>query len=238
MIEVSTSGVVEARERLRAGHGALAEAQGVLEAAKAAAERARAFAINARDRCTAVEEESRDIAIDRSISIRNAILAGETPTFESSPTLTANALAQKELEHRAAAAEIAQADLEAQAGEAMRAATQAQDAVRAAAQGVALAEANALAEQVLGLEAQALALRAFLGGSLSPVGQFPQMTEALKRVIVSTDDLGDVFLRRGDLWNASKAAATVWRDYVAELEVYPDARLNFDAPVAEEAQAA
>jgi hypothetical protein len=52
------SGAVEkARERLRAAHAAHAEAQQALDSAKAAAERARAFAVAAREQCTAVEEE-------------------------------------------------------------------------------------------------------------------------------------------------------------------------------------
>ena len=200
MNEERSNAVITARLRLHQAHAARAEAHRALDVANAAAERARNFAVAARERCAAVEEESRDLAIDRSIAIRNAILAGETPSFdEPSPTLTANALAQRELEHRATAAEIAQADLEAQAGEALRAATQADDALRDASQAVALAEAHMMATEVEEHESRALMLRARIGGSLSPAGQFPQMTEALRRVIVSTDIMGETFARRGDL---------------------------------------
>ena len=109
-----------ARARL-ALHQARAEAERALEAAKAAADRTRAFAIEARDRCSAIEEESRDIALDRSITVREALLAGETPNFEPLPAFTANAIALRELKSRAEAASIVAADLAAQESDAMRA---------------------------------------------------------------------------------------------------------------------
>jgi hypothetical protein len=111
--------------------------------------------------------------------------------------------------------------------------TQAREALREAAMAVALSEANLMAEEVERHEAVALALRARLGGSLSPVGQMPTLTAALRRVISSTDLLGerdDVFAHNGPLWIASKAAAEVWRDHVVRLMTEPDAELNFDAP--------
>ena len=187
-------------------------------------------------RCTAVEEETRDVAIDVSISIRNAILAGETPVFESSPTLTANALAQKELEHRAAAAEIALSDLEAQASEAMRAATAAADSVRAAGEALMLAEATAIAERVASLDAQSLALRVRLGGgAFAPIAVRGQaLSPVLPKVLRETDELGlapaFASLFAGELHWPMREAGRSWLKFIDELVLDPDAELNFDRP--------
>ena len=235
---MSGEAVAAARLRLRAAHAARTESQRVLETAKAAAGRARDFAVAARDRCTAVEEETRDAAIDVSISIRNAILAGETPVFESSPTLTANALVQKELEHRAAAAEIALSDLEAQASEAMRAATAAQGAVRAAAEALMIAEANGIAEAIERLENEALELRTTLGGgSYAPIAVRGQpLTPALMRVLQTADRMAEASIGdfAGRLHGPMRAAGRAWLHFIDELVERPDAELRFDEPPIEE----
>lgn len=200
-----------ARARLREAHAARSEALQALDAARDASARARKFAVAARDRCNAVEEESRDTAIDRSISIRNAILAGETPRFDDpSPTLTANAIAQKELEHRALAAEIAEGDLAAQEDEALRASTAAQDALRQAAEAVLNADAAHLAETIATLEAMALSLRVRLGGSsMSPIAtRGVTIPDVLARVLSESDTMSEKFV--GERWHAVRACAAVW----------------------------
>jgi hypothetical protein len=239
---MSAEAVAQARLRLHLAHTARAEAQRVLDAASEAVDRARDFAVAARDRCAAVEEETRDLAIDRSISIRNAILAGEVPSFdEPSPTLTANALAAKELEHRAAAAEIAQADLEAAESEAMRRVTAAEDAVRQAAEALMLAEANDIAEAIERLENEALELRTALGGgSYAPIAVRGQpLTPALMRVFQTTDRMAEASIGdfAGRLHGPMRAAGRSWLRYIDELVERPDAELSFDKPPAEEDKA-
>jgi hypothetical protein len=229
--------VVAARLRLHQAHSARIEANRALEVTRSASARAQAFAIKARDRCVSVEEENRDVALDRAIAVKSAILSGSEPTFEPLPALSANVVVLRELENCALAAELAEKDFAAAEDEALRAATAADDELRAAAQSVALAIAHEMAVEIEEHEGKALRLRALLGSSMSPVGQFPQMTDALRRVIVSTDNLGETFARRGDLWNASKRAASVWREHLDGLMADPDARLDFDPP-AEEAKAA
>ncbi len=189
---MTAEAVEKARQRLVEAHAARAEAQRVLADAKDAASRARQFAVAARDRCAAVEEETRDLAVDVSIAVRNAIIEGRTPMFESAPTLTANALAEREFAHRALAAEIAQGDLEAAAGEAQVAATRAEDEVRACAEALMLAEGTAIAEQVAALDAQALALRVRLGGgAFAPIAVRGQpLSPVLAKILRETDELG------------------------------------------------
>ena len=189
---MTAEAVVEVRLSLHAAHAARAEALAILDAARAAVERARQFAVAARDRCAAVEEETRDLAVDVSIAVRNAIIEGRTPMFESTPTLTANALAEREFAHRALVAEIAQGDLEAAAGEAQVAATSAEDEVRACAEALMLAEGTAIAEQVAALDAQALALRVRLGGgAFAPIAVRGQpLSPVLAKILRETDELG------------------------------------------------
>ena len=227
-----------ARAALRQAHRTRAEAQEALDAARAAADRARKFAVAARDRCNAIEEETRDTAIDRSISIRNAILAGETPRFDDpSPTVTANALAAKELEHRALAAEIAQADLEAQEDEALRASTAAQDQIRKCAEEVLNAEATHLAETIATLEATALSLRVRLGSSMSPIAtRGVPIPEVLARVLAESDTMSERFV--GERWHAVRACASVWAGYIDKLIADPSAQLEFNAPPEETKAAA
>lgn len=226
--------VEEARVLLVQAHRTRGEAERALDDARAAAERAHQFVEEARDHRDGLQEKSRSIAADRSEMIKAAIISGHVPMFENAPPgLSANAAALSEAESRLQSAETACADIEAAEDEAQHAMSAARDRVRVATQEVALAEADAMAQEIEEYEGRALRLRALLGNSLSPVGQFPQMTDALRRVIVSTDDMGDVFLRRGDLWNTSKRAAPIWRQYLGGLMADSNARLDFDAPVAE-----
>lgn len=235
---MSAAAVAAARLKLHAAHRERAEALALLEAARAAADRARDFAVAVRDRCTAVEEETRDLAIDCSIAVRNAIVEGRTPMFEATPTLTANALAERELAHRAMAAEMAQADLESAAGEAMRAATAADEELRAAAQAVALAIAHEMAEEAEALESRALELRVRIGGAMGAVGQFPVLTNSMRNVVSQTDDyFSDRLLRDGRLWNARKHADEVWRPFIGALIENPEALLDFDQPEGRKAAA-
>ena len=118
--------------------------------------------------------------------------------------------------------------------------TAAQGEVRAAAEAALLSEAASLAEKVLELEADALALRVRLGGgSFSPIAtRGVPIPEALAAVLASTDAFSDTIARRGDLWNGVKASAAVWAAYTDRLMADPGATLNFDEPAAEERKAA
>ncbi len=147
--------------------------------------------------------------------------------FESTPTLTANALAERELAHRALAAEIAQGDLEAAAGEAQVAATRAEDEVRACAEALMLAEGTAIAEQVAALDAQALALRVRLGGgAFAPIAVRGQpLSPVLAKILRETDELGlapgFASLFAGPLYTPMRKAGKAWLRFVENLSRIP-----------------
>jgi hypothetical protein len=220
------------RERLRLAHGALVEAGFTLEVAQAASERARAFVEEATDRRDALREIDRSVAIDRSQGFKDALRAGEAPAFEAVPGLSSIAAALAEAQSRLDAAEIASADLIAEASEAQASVNAARDEIRSAAQSLMFAEADSFAVRIAELEGEALSLRVKLGGgSMAPIATMGlPLSETLASVLRETDERGDLFLRNGRLWGGIKHAAEVWRGYLDSLLADPDATPNFDAP--------
>jgi hypothetical protein len=240
-----TGAVEEARRRLRAAHASRAEVQRALDTAGAAAERARQFAIGVRDETDALREVDRGVAVDRSLAIKAAILGGEVPSFEPVPKLAEHAAALAEAESRLRSAEVARAHIEAAEGDAVRALTAAEDAVREAAETLMLAEANSLAEEIEALDAKALALRVRLGGGqFAPIAvRGRSLTPALARVLTTTSQLSEGAIGwefAGRLYHPMRAAGQAWLSHIDRLLVDADDELSFDepSPAVEEAKAA
>jgi hypothetical protein len=237
MTEVSTSAVVEARLKLHQAHAARAESQGALEIARGASERAREFADGVRDDADRLREIDRGVAVDRSLAIKAAILAGEVPAFEPVAGLSENAARLAEAESQLRSAEIARQHLESEAAEALRAMNLASDSVREAAQGYLIAEAEHLAQSIAALELAALNLRSRLGGSMSPIATSGlPLPEVLAKVLNETDEMSDKFV--GPLWYVVRDSASAWAGYVARLIENESATLDFSEPAAPEQRAA
>jgi hypothetical protein len=235
---MSAEAIARARLALHAAHAARTEARRGLEVARAASERARAFADGVRDEVDALRENDRGVAVDRSLAIKAAILAGETPALGPVAGLSENAARLADAESRLRSAEIARQHIEAEAGEAVRAMTAAEDAVRQAAEALMLAEANDIAEAIERLENEALDLRTTLGGgSYAPIAVRGQpLTPPLMRVLQATDRMAEASIGdfAGRLHGPMRAAGRAWLTFVDELVLDPDAELNFDEPIVEE----
>lgn len=227
---MTTPDVGDARRRLVEAHAKRASAQQAIDNARAAVVAARALVAETRDELDSHIEASKAISNNRSDGIVRAIRAGLQPSFDPALPLSEAASLRVEAEARLEAAATAFAELEADERGALSRVAAASESVRAGVESVVIAQADAMAREIEEHEDKALKLRAELGGSLSPVGQVKTMTDALKRVISSTDDLGDVFLRRGDLWTASRRAADIWREHLDRLSGDPDHELSFDEP--------
>ena len=219
-----------ARELLRAAHGTKIEAEYRLELAGDAARRAREFVAGATERRDKFREIDRSIAVDRSAEVKAALLAGRAPTFVDAPGLSRNAAALLEAQGRVDAAEIACAEIEAEASEAQTSLNAAKGEVRAAADALLIALADAVAQEVEALEAHAVELRTRLGGgSLAPTAtslRGAALTPALTRVLVGTDRMEFQHNSVEDL--AMRSAARGWLRLIGELVELPDAELRLD----------
>jgi hypothetical protein len=185
-------------------------------------------------------EVARNISLDRSGPIKSALLAGDHPQFEPLPNLSKHAEALAEAESQLQAAEVALAEIDGEDREAQADVNAAQDAVRASADVLLIAMADAVAQEVEALESRAVELRTSLGGgSFAPIStalRGAALSPALMRVLASTDAME--FPHNGVEDLATKRARKAWLRFIEELASDADAELCFDAPVEEEAQRA
>ena len=167
------------------------------------------------------------IAAERAAALKAAMVAGLSPSFADVPALTQNSAERSEALNRLNAATQATAELAADASAAERNAKAAKDELAAAVLAVVAAEADAIAEKILELEAAAFALRQRIGCEFGYLDQAKAPLSLRTIALLRSNGSTTIMARNTPEWRASEAANAAWMSFTALLANDPNAELSF-----------
>jgi hypothetical protein len=229
--------VMDTRSALREARAKAAEADERLAVVRDRHKATQAYAAEIARKVEGLAAIDHTIACERADQIKAAIASGAVPLFDELPAVSATAAQMAEGQSQLSACRLALGEIEADERNAEADVAKAWDEARLEVNDVLLAEADAIAEHVQALEAEALIGRARLGGPLTPVGQLRGLSDAVVSVIASSQRLEPLF-RDPKLTAEAHRASKVWAAFVEALGSDPDATLDFEQPATSDARAA
>ena len=223
--------VAEARDVLREAVKARAKAVKNLEVARAGSARGRALVAALAGEVETHERASKRVTARRTEHLKAALKTGKAPSFEQVAEVPAIEAKRLEASSRLEAAKAALTELERDEAEATSALAAAEGEIKQAVKGVVLAEAEAIALELIELDAEAAQLHEKLGVRTFFLGQFlaPFGTELSRTSpLVARGMSGVVWGTNDKPMRRSLAHMETWKTWVAALAKDPNSVLRFD----------